>query len=210
LGEGPVDVSDDAFHVFTRNALWDTTKTVAFPYSWYPLFETGGTIDAINWEPPMTLRWDTSLCHAPYLPYVQGSFGIATMGGDHFFFFNNHPELQAFDMLIDDSVFVPQDGGVLFPFGVYFGANDGVSVSERAVGQLLITPNPAHDRTAIKGEPTVRYTLQLIDVHGGAVLRKVFTGNTDLELGALSAGIYLCRIAGSDGSTAQDRLVIGR
>ena len=75
---------------------------------------------------------------------------------------------------------------------------------------MRITPNPANDRTSIKGEPTVRYDLQLIDVHGSAVLRTAFTGSTELELGALSAGIYLCRIAGSDGSMTLERVVIGR
>lgn len=209
LGEGGVAMDPNTFNVWMLNWDFDSTKTKAFPYTQYPNFD-GITIDAFNWEPPVTLRWDTSLFHAPYLPYVQGSFGIATMGGDHFFFFNNHPELQAFDMLIDDSVFVPQDGGFLFPFGVYFGASDGVSVSERSVDHMRITPNPARDRTSIKGEPTVRYDLHLIDINGSVVLRSVFTGSTELELGALSAGIYLCRIAGSDGSMTLERVVIGR
>ncbi|MDX9751426.1 MAG: hypothetical protein RBT71_10135, partial [Flavobacteriales bacterium] len=72
LGEGAVPMGDGAFHVFTRNAHWDSTKTVAWPYSWYPEFNTYNTIEAINWVPPMTIRWDTSLFHAPYLPYEQG------------------------------------------------------------------------------------------------------------------------------------------
>ena len=205
-----LDYSDGEFHVFTINDLIDSTNSIAFPYSWFPIFETGGSIDAINWTPPMTLRWDTSLFRAPYLPYVQGNFGIAIMDCLAFFAISNHPELGAYDMLINNDVTVDQFSEFLFPFGVYFGPSDGVFVSERSVGQMRITPNPAHDRTSIKGEPTVRYDLHLIDVHGGAVLRTVFTGSTDLELGALSAGIYLCRIAGSDGSMAQERLVIGR
>ncbi|MBK7287391.1 MAG: hypothetical protein IPI95_09950 [Flavobacteriales bacterium] len=80
LGEGPVDVDDGLFHVFRTNAIGDTTNTNAYPYSQYPNFD-GTSIDAINWTPPMTITWDTSLFHAPYLPYAQGHFGIALMDG---------------------------------------------------------------------------------------------------------------------------------
>src|SRR5690606_31950891 len=89
------DYYDGSFHVFLINSLHDTTNSLAFPYWAYPMFETGNHIDAINWTPPMTITWDTILFHAPYLPYEQGSFGVARMDGMVFFFINNHPELQA-------------------------------------------------------------------------------------------------------------------
>src|SRR5690606_7963439 len=80
LGEGAVQIDYSEFNVFTWNWNSDTTKTNAWPYNWFPTFQCG-TIDAINWIPPMTIRWDTSLFHAPYLPYAQGSIGVARMDG---------------------------------------------------------------------------------------------------------------------------------
>ena len=100
LGEAGVDIEPDGFNVWVRNALWDSTKTIAMPYSWYPIFEGPSGVDAVNWTPPITIRWDTSLFHAPYLPGPE-SIGRATLGGNYFFFNNNHPELHAFDMLLD-------------------------------------------------------------------------------------------------------------
>ena len=76
LGEGPVNFNSGDFHVFLLNALFDTTQTNALPFSIFPIHE-GTLIDAINWIAPMTIRWDTSLFHAPYLPDDQGSLGIA-------------------------------------------------------------------------------------------------------------------------------------
>ncbi|MBK8500073.1 MAG: hypothetical protein IPL52_14935 [Flavobacteriales bacterium] len=107
LGEGRVELDPTLFNVWLINAVNDTTKTRAYPYSVFPDFD-GTIIDAMNWVPPMTITWDTSLFHAPYLPYVQGSFGIAIMDGLAFSAYNNHPELGfgIYDMLISDSLTV--------------------------------------------------------------------------------------------------------
>ncbi|MBS1569769.1 MAG: hypothetical protein JST45_10035 [Bacteroidetes bacterium] len=84
LGEGAVTIDQSTFNVWTWNWDEDSTDTHAFPYSWYPIFD-GTLIDAINWVPPMTIRWDTSLFHAPYLPFTQGDINHAYMDGNYFF-----------------------------------------------------------------------------------------------------------------------------
>src|SRR5690606_15569068 len=90
--------------------------------------------------------------HAPYLPYEQGSFGVARMDGMVFFFINNHPELQAFDMLIDNSVTVTDLSDMLFPFSILFGENDGLGVSQELDQPkgLTIYPNPVTTTLVIR------------------------------------------------------------
>ncbi|MBK7287389.1 MAG: hypothetical protein IPI95_09940 [Flavobacteriales bacterium] len=144
LGEGPVVVNDGQFHVFLTNALGDTTRTNAYPYFIYPSFD-GTIIDAINWTPPMTIRWDTSLFHAPYLPYAEGSFGLAFLDGGYFFFHSNTGNETGYSMLITDSAFVNEDLDYLFPIPVYFDADNTIGVGEHQSAEtaLRLWPNPA-------------------------------------------------------------------
>ena len=209
LGEGAVAMDPNAFNVWVYNWDSDSTKTVAFPYTEFPYHNA--TVHAFNFQYPVTIRWDLSLGSEPWLPQNNWPIDYGFIYNSYFFYINNIGQLGYFDMSVVDSVVVEDPSpNVLFPADFTLGHRIDLAVPERAVRELRITPNPAHDRTFIKCEPTVRYDLHLIDVHGGAVLRTVFTGSTDLELGVLSAGIYLCRIAGSDGSMTRERLVIGR
>lgn len=131
-----LDYSDGAFHVFTINDLIDSTNSMAFPYSWFPMFETGNTIDAINWTPPMSITWDTSLFHASYLPYAKGSFGVAMMNGIAFSQFDQGGTgFGIFNMLVDDSVTIDFLSEFLFPFPVYFDAGNTIGMNpDFAVG----------------------------------------------------------------------------
>lgn len=189
---------DGEFHVFTINDLIDSTNSMASPYSWFPIFETGNTIDAINWVPPMTIRWDTSLFHAPYLPYSQGHIGKAIMGGEYFWANSNHPELEAFDMLIDDSVVVSTYSQYLFPFGVLFGQSDGIGIQEHgAVGHLSLWPNPAtKELTLYRAEHPLE--LRIFDAVGREVLGPVlYTPSGLLDISALKAGTYFIQARSS-------------
>lgn len=51
LGEGATPIDHTSFNVWTWNWDGDSTKTHAFPYSQYPIFD-GAIIDAINWPSP--------------------------------------------------------------------------------------------------------------------------------------------------------------
>jgi len=140
-----LNYGDGSFHVFTINDFIDSTNTMAFPYIWFPIFETGDNIDAINWTPPMTIRWDTSLFHAPYLPYAQGSVNRAYLDGNYFFFHSNDGSGDGFNMLTTNSVFVDEDVQILFPFSLYFsGEGSTIGIEESpASTKLNVWPNPA-------------------------------------------------------------------
>jgi hypothetical protein len=195
LGEGPVDVSDGAFHVYLMNAAGEFTKTVARPYSWYPYMETG-LIEGINWVPPMTIRWDTSLFHAPYLPYEQGSFGTARMDGNLFYGLNNDPMLQAYNMLIDDSVVVWELWDYLFPFGVLFepGTPDPLVVNEpTACIGVRAWPNPAKTDLWLDG------TSGLMDIvisdASGRIVRNMIghESREPIDVTGLAPGSYMLK-----------------
>lgn len=211
LGEGPTDMSDGLFHVFTLNALMDSTNTVATPYSWYPIFETGNTINAINWTPPMTITWDTSLFHAPYLPYSQGEFGIAIMDGLAFYAISNHPELGAYDMLIDDSVTVDQFSEYLFSFSVYFGEDDhvGIRPQQGTLPPFVICPNPAQTVLNVYTEGKLE-RISILDLSGRIVKKFINPSNGAIDISSLSPGTYVCRIFTDAGRTWTGRLVVGR
>lgn len=191
-----LNYDDGEFHVFTINDLIDSTNSMAFPYYWFPMLETGGTINAINWEPPMTIRWDTSLFHAPYLPYEQGNISVAIMDGPLFFFINNHIELQAYDMLIDDSVFVWDQWDYLFSFGVSFGPGSGIGMNGLPVpsDRLSLYPNPAWDELYVRSDEE-RMDVTVLDAMGHVVLqRQAHAANEALDLGALTPGLYVIHV----------------
>ena len=194
LGEGPTDMSDGLFHVFTLNALMDSTNTVATPYSWFPMFETGNTIDAINWTPPMTITWDTSLFHAPYLPYDQGHIGLAVMNGLAFSQFNDGSlDFGMLSMLIRDSVQIDFLSEYLFTFAVYFDAVDDVAVAEHDPGRtpLRVWPNPAHTVVHIESPGSRVQELFISDVAGRQLLELAYPGTTGpLDVSTLGPGTY--------------------
>ncbi len=149
------------------NPASDTTKTRAYPYSVYPSFD-GTIIDAINWTPPMTITWDTSLFHAPYLPYEQGTINRAIMDGLAFSQFGQSGEFGVFNMLIDDSVTIDFLWDYLFPFGIYFGPEDPVGLA--SVGPqdrpLQVWPNPAMGSIRVAIAPDRTESLTITDLLG--------------------------------------------
>lgn len=193
LGEGAVSMDLSAFNVWQLNWDVDTTKTIALPYSEFPSFQ-GGAVSAFNYVAPMIIRWDTSLFHASYLPGPE-SIGMATMGGEYFFFNNNHPELQAFDMLLADSVVVSTEVDFLFPIPVYFAAHDGLGVVDVAVdGEFLIQPNPATDLVRWRPPASVVET-SLVDQLGRTVMGPIQKPTSDvLDLSVLPDGLYFLHL----------------
>jgi len=198
LGEGYVEVNDGMFHVFRTNALGDTTKTNAFPYSQFPNFD-GTIIDAINWTPPMTITWDTSLFHAPYLPYGQGTFGQAYLDGSYFFFHSNDATENGFNMLIDDLVSIPTGGADdLFPFAVYLGPGDPstVEIADSTPQPTLVFPNPATDVLHIQGLKGYEQ-IKIFDHLGrepAIVELEPLLPCTTMDISMLVAGTYFIRI----------------
>jgi hypothetical protein len=210
LGEGPMPMGDGAFHVYALNAQQDSATTIAWPYTMFPYFETGNTIEGINWVPPMTIRWDTSLFHAPYLPYEQGSFGTARMDGNLFYGLNNDPMLQAYNMLIDDSVVVWELWDYLFPFGVLFepGTSDPLVVNEpTACVEVRAWPNPAKTDLWLDG------TSGLMDIvisdASGRIVRNVIghESREPIDVSGLALGTYMVHAVAQGGGRYQGKFI---
>lgn len=190
LGESGTVIDYDSFNVWMINAEADSTATNAIPYSWFPI-HGGSIVDGINWVAPITIRWDTALFHSPYLP-TYDTIGVAKMGGTYFFFNNNDPWLQAFNMLLTDSVVVDVDAEFLFPFGVYFGADDGIGINEvGAGGSMVAAPNPTEGLVHISGAGVVRSVI-VRDAMGRKLLDVLLlSGYEAVDVSAFADGIYL-------------------
>ena len=198
LSRVDLDYGDGEFHVFTINDLIDSTNLMASPYTWFPIFETGSSINAINWTPPMTITWDTSLFHAPYLPYDQGEFGVATMDGLAFSAYMNNPDLEfgRYDMLLSDSITVDFLWEYLFSFAVGFGPDDGVGVGSAAPEEdgISLFPDPASSCLWIRSkEPLVQ--VQVYDAMGRMVLQETnHAADRPLNVALLPHGTYYLRM----------------
>ena len=196
FGEGPVQLGQDEFHVFILNSLGDTTQTQASNYSWFPIFQEFH-IYAFNWVPPMTIRWDTSLFHAAYLPYAQGSFGQAKLDGNYFFFHSNDMTENGYNMLITDSAFVNEDFDFLFPIPVYFGLGDPLHIGSHVDrDRLEVFPNPASSKIELSGllgngSITIRDQLGRTLLN---VAQASMTSDRTIDISTLPNGIYFVQI----------------
>lgn len=193
LGEGGVPMNSSVFNVWVHNVLGDSTKTEARPYSAYP--EMYAQVNAFNWQAPITIRWDTTLFNAPYLP-APDSIGLAVMEGTHFFFYNNDPWLHAFNMLIDNSVMVNDvdEVDVLFPIDLGFAAHSTVGLPQAPLQSTLsIWPVPL-DNGPLYVRSEVPCSIQVFDPMGRQVIRS-FTCNglCAIDLPFLKPGTYLLR-----------------
>jgi hypothetical protein len=196
LGEGAVTIDPTIFNVWTWNWDGDSTKTHAFPYSWFPILD-GTIIDAINWVPPMTIRWDTSLFHAPYLPYAQGSFGIAFMDGIAFSQFDTGLGFGQYNMLTNDSVTIDLLWDFLFPIPVTLGPDDHTAISGHSApdGLLRTWPNPAHDKIRLRPLAGYVKTVSITDIAGRqTLLLSNPIPSEELDISELPPGRYFIHI----------------
>ena len=82
LGEGAIQIDNSTFNVFISNANGDTTKTVAFPFTYS--FDFG--VRAINYQYPLTISWDSSLFSVIF-PWPYASVDYARIDNGYFFYF---------------------------------------------------------------------------------------------------------------------------
>jgi hypothetical protein len=83
LGEGPVSFNYSNFNVWIYNWDGDSTKTRAYPYNAISFLLE---VRAFNYQYPITIRWDTTLFYASYLPLPVGYINAAIIDNDYFFF----------------------------------------------------------------------------------------------------------------------------
>lgn len=211
LGEGQVDMDMDSFNVWVWNWSNDSTKTFALPFLYFPWH--GCYIDAFNYEFPVTLRWDTALFHATYLPN-PAAIQTAKMDCAHFFGYNNDPFLQAYNMLLDDSVVVelmfPND--YLFPLQVFIDgdAHAGLSATTATASiGLTVWPTPTSDVVEWLCPEPVR-KVSLLDFSGGVKLSVdvQFARQKKLYLSSLNPGVYLLEAVGASNQRYHAKLLI--
>jgi len=163
LGEGNPSMNYNDFNVFTLTwdtyPDYDTTKVVAHLYE----YSFGHTIEAINYELPIKITWDTALLHADWLPPTPvGWVNYARIDNDYFFFYNNNGLAHQYDMTLSDSVTAPYEGNtdpwawqdwVHFPMGIYLVQDPTVFVDDYIYEPktiLSLYPNPFKIDTSIE------------------------------------------------------------
>jgi hypothetical protein len=162
LGEVSVNIDNSKFSVWTSNhgLMWyDTIKTVAHPYDYS--FEH--RIEAINYELPITITWDSSLLRASWLPPAPvGWVNFARIDNNYFFFFNNNEWTHEYDMTLSDSVTAPFEGNtdpwawqywVHFPMSIFLVQDPTLDVGNpnfKCKAKLEGYPNPFEKNTNIE------------------------------------------------------------
>lgn len=215
LGEGPVDMDTTAFNMWMYNGNNERTKTDAQPYvgGFYPTFGSF-EIWGENFIGPMTIRWDSSLFNAPFLP--QPVFAAA-LNGEYFFWYQDPYEPDFPPGYIPggyvcwltgrDSVVVPDIGGTpLCPFTFQIGdsinhlgifKNDMAHLSMHVNGSsLIVNAGSTMDRIALH------------DLQGRIMGEYPVHSNTALiPIIQLPAGLYVVRAQLKNGDVATGRFI---
>ena len=207
LGEGAVQMDLDSFNVWILNPAYDSTKTIAFPYPYFPYITA--EIQAFNYTYPITLRWDTALFRLPWLPAPGFPYDGGTMDNEYFFFYeNNDPWGHSFILGWSDSVVVqppPEFPDIIvFPLLVNLGLGSTTGTDNlQGTVSLKPFPNPGSDRFTIRDAQPIR-EVQLRSLDGR--LWKVQQGRDnrmELNVRELPNGMYLLRTLRADGTWRQ-------
>jgi len=200
-----VDIDSSAFNVWTSSTPpeWRRIKTIARPYSSFPHGLIG--IDAINYTPPLIVRWDTSLFRAPYLPTTPTRYIRYAWLSNYYFWMSGTANMgtEAFSMLDVDSVVVRADLAEWFFVSCWMGFSyenpDHTGIDERFLPSLGVFPNPARERvTLTAAEPLLE--VLVVDALGKLVLveRVHNSARVELDVGGLAPGSYFVHARGRD------------
>ena len=181
----------EKFNVWTYNyglSYYDSIKTVAHPYT----VPFGHSIDAMNFELPIKITWDSSLFHAAWLPASPvGWVNSAGISNDYFFNINNVLVGGFFDMTMTDSIIAPEPDNPdpwfwlparHFPMGIGMSQDPTVEVlhiKSNAIYGLDAYPNPFTNNIKLKIEPSNPNELlqiSVIDIFGRLLHQAELTG----------------------------------
>jgi len=200
LGEVPVDWSPDVFNVRANVRL----KIIASPYSSFP---EGGmsVLEGMNYTPPLIVRWDTSLFHAPYLPATPTRYIRYAWLSNYYFWMSGTANMgtEAFSMLDVDSVVVRADLAEWFFISSWMGFSyenpDHTGIDERFLPSLGVFPNPARERVTLTAAEPLAEVL-VVDALGKLVLvqRVHNSARVELDVGGLAPGSYFVHARGRD------------
>ena len=191
LGEGYQPLTSNIFNVYTINFNGNTTKTYAFPYSAFPGFDV--YIDAINYQLPVTITWDTSLFHSPILPTTR-FFNHVVLYNEYFFLVNNDVIEQAYNALITDSAYCPPfSWGSMNHFPLTFGSSFETGISPLSKSGFLLFPTIS---TGVYHLNANANEIKCIDIFNmqGELIKKIdsryFRDNKSIDLTELPMGMY--------------------
>ncbi len=191
------------FNVWVWNWDNDSTKTVAFPYTEFPYHNA--TVDAFNYQYPVTIRWDLSLGAEPWLPQEGWPIDGGALYNDYFWMFNNcgGPPCGYFDISLADSVVVidafPAE---VFPVDFTLGHMFNAHVAEQSGGETpLLWPNPARDLIHVAGLDDITTEAMICDPLGRRLQTSVLTpADNTLRLDGLPDGTYLLILSNPNGN----------
>ena len=206
LGETTAIFNYDEFNVWTYNIglTWnDSIKIVAHPYE----YSFGHEIEAMNFELPITICWDTSLLHASFLPpQPVGWINHARMDNDYFFMINNYPIAHQFDMTITDHIIVPDTNltnswfwnpVIHFPVSLYLFQDPTFSIplnNGKGNRNIHIYPNPAHSEVIISGiDENAIVEVSIYNSIGQRVIHKREAGHK-VDVSSLQHGMYVVEV----------------
>jgi hypothetical protein len=219
LGEGNVQFDYDIFNVYALT--WgiypeiDTTKVVAIPYDEY--FEV--QIKAFNYELPLKISWDTLLFHAGYLPPEPvGWVNYARLYSDYFFWVNNNPIDQDFDMTLIDTVMSPDPSitdpwfwqtWIHFPLSVYMHqeTDTDIKLNLSDGSKVIINPNPSKDYLKIQSDIDLMH-ISILDMTGKILCQEnVSENNFFMDISFLKNGIYFINILNSQNQNYYEKFI---
>lgn len=203
LGETSAIFNYDEFNVWTYNSglTWnDSIKIVAHPYE----YSFGHDIYAMNFELPVTISWDTSLLHAPFLPPLPvGWINHARIDNDYFFMVNNCPTAHQFDMTLINHVMAPDSSltnpwywnpAIHFPASFFLMQDPTLYVNNFNVinkKPFSIKPNPVAGILIIESKMD-KFSAQIISCTGQTVFHNSYHGNgATIDVSSFPSGLYI-------------------
>ncbi len=198
LGEGSVIFNYNDFNVWIYNYDNDSTKTRVVPFSW----DFGLEVRAFNFQYPIIVTWDSSLFISIFFwPFT--TIDYAWISNDYFFFVNNSPPNQAFNMLLDDHADAPTFNWLSqSQFPMYFGIGrhdtSFTFLNKLNFNNLIVYPNPTIENITIKSIDKIK-EIEVLAENGIEIFKMNFDSTNlsneyRLLLENLPVGFYYLRI----------------
>ncbi|HNW99632.1 MAG TPA: T9SS type A sorting domain-containing protein [Bacteroidales bacterium] len=210
FGEGAIHMNYNNFNVFIGNSNGDTTKVSALDF----LGSHQLSVQAINYQYPISISWDTSLFHAP-LPFPIGCISSARIDNDYFFLVNNDPLLQAYNMLLDNNVpapFFSWGTQSQFPMNFIISYNPvGVNELFKNENSIFIFPNPFKNKLTIKSQIPIS-AIEVFTTDGKSVyseknikMNKFY--NYELIINKIKPAFYIIKITNELNQITYEKII---
>lgn len=209
LGEGPVSFDYNNFNVWIYNWDGDSTKTLAYPYNAQSFLIE---VRAFNYQYPISIRWDSSLFHAPYLPLPVGYINAADIGNDYFYLVNNDPFLQGFNMLLDNQAFAPAfnwGSQNQFPMHFYIAKDPSLDINEIHIESFIAHPNPFFDNIQVSNRSNIK-SIEIYSLGGEIIYSKTIKITEPIIIiptDSFNQGFYILKILTNKNQIYHEKII---